>query len=92
MVYWRDSIRTVPAATHCTVWRTVGTLEAKLLLLHFRWGDGRLLEDGTDSGTRRDSIVELLVVAVVTSDAREVKVFPLGRVDAWASEGGGGGG
>ena len=56
----------------------------ELLLLHFSWGDGWLLEDGTDPGSRGDGVVELLIVAVITANTREVKVFPLRSVDTWA--------
>ena len=58
----------------------VRAFQAKLLHLHFRGCDGRLLKDGTDALARVHGVEHDLVVRLVTPNARKVVEFPRRRV------------
>ena len=70
----------VPAATHGAVGGAPGLLEAKALHLVRGGGDGGLLEDRLETGTRGDDVAEDLILGVVAVLCAKVEELPLGRV------------
>mmetsp|Transcript_67855 Transcript_67855/g.174889 ORF Transcript_67855/g.174889 Transcript_67855/m.174889 type:complete len:524 (+) Transcript_67855:173-1744(+) len=70
----------IPASAHGAVRRAEGLLQVELLHLLGRRRDGGLLEDSTDLRARGHSVMQDLVIGVVTRVAAQVEVLPVLRV------------